>query len=296
MNIAITGASGFLGRELIRQFASDGCKLRCMSRQPEIQNRLENVAWFPGELGNNESIAKLVANQDAVVHAGLWRTTDSFRGSEPDLIQYLDANMIGSLRLMLAAREAGVKKFVFVSSCAVHDRILDDRPLDEAHPLWASNHYGAHKAAVEQFVHSFGFGEGFDICALRPTTIYGVDSPLERSRWFKMVQDICDGEPVVADGGGKLVHVADVARAIRLLLGTEGTAGECYSCCEGYFANLDVAQRIKNLAGSDSKISGALTKPKNTIDDSKLRDSGLTYGGETLLEQTLELMINEVKG
>jgi nucleoside-diphosphate-sugar epimerase len=49
----------------------------------------------------------------------------------------------------------------------VHDVILQDRPLDEAHPLWPKSHYGAHKAAIEKFVHSFGLGEGYAICSLR---------------------------------------------------------------------------------------------------------------------------------
>ena len=37
-----------------------------------------------------------------------------------------------------------MSRFVFISTCAVHDVILDDRPLDEAHPLWPAGHYGAH--------------------------------------------------------------------------------------------------------------------------------------------------------
>ena len=45
-----------------------------------------------------------------------------------------------------------VRRFVFIATCAVHDVILSDRPLDEAHPLWPKSHYGAHKAAIEKFV------------------------------------------------------------------------------------------------------------------------------------------------
>ncbi len=52
-------------------------------------------------------------------------------------------------------------RFVFISTCAVHDVILADRPLDEAHPLWPKSHYGAHKAALEKFVHSYGLGQGW---------------------------------------------------------------------------------------------------------------------------------------
>ncbi len=69
-------------------------------------------------------------------------------------------NLLGTLELIEASIAAGVKRFIFVSTCAVHEKILDDRPLDEAHPLWPLTHYGAHKAAIEKFVHSYGYGQG----------------------------------------------------------------------------------------------------------------------------------------
>ena len=76
--------------------------------------------------------------------------------------------------------------------CAVHETILDDRPLDEAHPLWPHSHYGAHKAAIEAFVHSYGRGHGYPICALRPTGIYGLARPARASKWFDL---IAEGRP-----------------------------------------------------------------------------------------------------
>ncbi len=77
-------------------------------------------------------------------------------------------NIAGSLQLFQAAKAAGVERIVYISSCAVHDRILSDRPLDETHPLWPASHYGAHKAAVEAFVHSHALGEKYPICACGP--------------------------------------------------------------------------------------------------------------------------------
>src|SRR5207237_5948974 len=107
---------------------------------------------------------------------------------------------------------------VFISTCAVHELILDDRPLDEAHPLWPTRHYGAHKAALEAFVHSYGLGQGWPICALRPTGIYGLAHPAQSSRWYDLVGQVLHGEPVASPSGGKEVHAADVARAVELSL------------------------------------------------------------------------------
>ena len=116
------------------------------------------------------------------------------RGSHGDADVFFGVNLTGSLRLFQAAFEAGVPRFVFISTCAVHDVILDDRPLDETHPLWPTSHYGAHKAALEAFVHSYGLGQGWPICALRPTGIYGLAHPPQASRWFDLVGQVLRGE------------------------------------------------------------------------------------------------------
>ena len=71
-----------------------------------------------------------------------------------------------------------------------------------------TTHYGAHKAAVEQFVHSYGFGVGFPICALRPTGVYGRHHEPHRSKWFGLVKRVANGESFECSGGGKEVHAA----------------------------------------------------------------------------------------
>ena len=48
----------------------------------------------------------------------------------------------------------------------------------------------AHKAAIEKFVHSYGWGHGYAICALRPTGIYGTALPIEESKWYGLVQAV----------------------------------------------------------------------------------------------------------
>jgi len=225
MHIAVTGATGFLGRYLVRHLATAGHRLRCWHRPNSDRSGLEPWAdaidWQPGALGDPEAVSALVRGVDAVVHAALeWQRDGGSRGAagQTDLQHFLQANLLGSLQLFQAAHAAGVPRFVFISTCAVHDVILDDRPLDETHPLWPKSHYGAHKAAFEQFVHSYGLGQNWAICALRPTGIYGLAHPPQASRWYDLVGQVVRGEPIHSARGGKDVHAADVAQAVAVLL------------------------------------------------------------------------------
>jgi nucleoside-diphosphate-sugar epimerase len=196
---------------------------------------------------------------------------------------------MGSLRLFQTARAAGVPRFIFISTCAVHEVILDDRPLDETHPLWPTRPYGAHKAALEKFVHSYGFGEGWPICSLRPTGIYGLAHPAPQSRWFDLVGQLLRGEPIASSTGGKEVHASDVARAAALLLTVEADriAGQSFNCYDRYISEQEVAGIAKELSGSRSSIADLNKGPKHQIVTDKIRGLGMTFGGARLLRQTV---------
>ncbi|MCB9850663.1 MAG: NAD(P)-dependent oxidoreductase [Phycisphaerales bacterium] len=297
MKIAVTGATGFLGRYIVNDLLSAGHACRCWYREGSnrdgfVDGRCE---WTRGALGNDQDAASLVEGVDAVVHSALHHPGGGFRGGEGDIVDFVRCNIGGTIRLIEAARAARVPRFVFISTCAVHEVILDDRPLDETHPLWATSHYGAHKAAIEKFVHSYGLGLGYDICALRPTGIYGLATPPEQSKWFDLVRRVANGEPVSSSKGGKEVHAADVARAVRILLSADGIAGQAYNCYDMYIAEQEVAEIAKRLTGSMSEIANMKKTPKHQIETSKLRALGMEFGGNALLDKTISEMINAMK-
>ena len=298
MKIAITGATGFVGQELVRQLGSSDTDLKCWRRSSSdsrvaTENAKGRIEWIEGELADSKSAGSLVKGCDAVVHSGLWRSDVSFQANEPNVVEYARVNILGTLELIEAAKSAGVSRFVFVSTCAVHDQILDDRPLDESHPLWAKTHYGAHKAAIEKFVHSYGMGDGFPICAIRPTGIYGVKKKIEDSKWYRLVQDVVAGKYVNVSRGGKEVHVSDVAGAIQILLHAdeESVIGQSFSCYDRYVSEFDVATISKRICESDSEIIGQQMSPKHEIDSSKIKALGMKFGGEEILESTIRELV-----
>src|SRR5690348_15908364 len=105
MNIAITGATGFLGRYLVQRLAGAGHRLRCWYRPTSDRSGFETFTgrldWLPVELGDRSATAALVDGVDAVVHAAVqWAGRGSFRTSgQDDLGGFLEANLMGSLLL-----------------------------------------------------------------------------------------------------------------------------------------------------------------------------------------------------
>lgn len=289
MLVGVTGATGFLGRALVHHLLASGHRVRAWYRLGSDRGGMPSaVQWLPGHLGDRDACEALVRGVDAVVHAAVeWPERDT------SLLQSLRTNFLGSIQLIESARESGVGRFVYISSGAVHERILDDRPLDETHPAWPTDHYGAMKASVEAFVYSYGLGMRWPICALRPVRIYGVDRPPSQSVYWHLVAAVMRGEAIDAAGGGKMVHADDVARAIEILLHSpsERVAGQAFECCDSYVANQTVARIACELAGLNNPIVSYHATARHTIVTRKLLDLGMTFGGEALLRRTIMQLI-----
>ncbi len=299
MLIAVTGATGFLGRYVVKRLADRGHACRCWFRPDSDRSGFGDaesaVEWVPGSLESPEGFAGFCRGADAVVHAALYRPPGlGFRAAGQEAFEtFTRVNLLGSLLLLHAAHRLDVPRFVFISTCAVHEVILPDRPLDESHPLWPTTHYGAHKAAVEKFIHSYGLGEGWPVCALRPTGIYGVAHPVEQSRWHDIVWRVARGEAFSSDRGGKEVHASDVAKAVEILLSADAdlVRGQAFNCYDMYVAERTVAEIAREISGSRADVGGNNTGPRNQIDTAKLRRLGMTFGGEQLLRSTIEQLV-----
>ncbi len=181
-----------------------------------------------------------------------------------------ERNVLGSLRLLEAARQAEVGQFLFVSSVAVYDTILPGRPLDETHPTWPSSTYGAYKAAIEPHLIAYQRTYGMNTSSWRPAAIYGIDPKIERSQWHALIKSAREGAPVSTAHGGKITHVQDVADALSLAIGDESVAGQFYNLVDGYMYWQVAAEIAKELSGSNATIEDRKgTGPKNSFDTAK---------------------------
>ena len=297
MLIAVTGAAGYVGRFVVAELQGGRHRVRAWARPGTDRGGFAGpVEWVEGDLGRPESFAPLLAGTDALVHAAYAHLPGRYRGGDgDDLDGYLSVNLGGSLRLLDAARQTGVQRCVFLSSRAVYGRRIESRVLDEDHPVLPDSNYGAYKAAVEAFVASFA-ADGWDVCALRPTGVYGLTHPVERSKWFELVRTAIDGEAWPRARGSTEVHGADVASAVALLLEADGVAGRAFNCSDLYVTDRAVAEIVQGLTGSDGPLPDApALPPANVMDCGALQALGSRFGGRALLERTVAELVEAVE-
>lgn len=298
MKIAITGGTGFVGsyliKELVNQKHSIKAWFRTESSIPKEFKDHKQIDWIKGSLDNANSMDKLLDNTDMVIHSAVLRSKEGFQKDVEDLDSYLTNNVLGSLKLIEKSYQLKSKKFIFVSTCAVYAKILQDRELDENHPLFPNTQYGAFKASIEAFISAYA-SKDFDICAIRPTGIYGIKNEIEDSKWFSLISKIKNHADLEVKKGGKEVHVEDVVKAICLLMNYDKTKGEIYNCYDMYISEFDVANLAKKIFDSKSNILGEQKVPKNQINKDKIIKLGMQFGGTNKLENYIAKLREKAK-
>jgi nucleoside-diphosphate-sugar epimerase len=225
MTIAVTGATGFVGQALLDAAARARVPLRALTRRP--QDKREGVAWVAGGLSDRGALNELVQGASAVIHvAGLTNT--------PDPRQFEQANVAGTLALLDAAREAGVGRFVFVSSLSAREPALSA--------------YGASKARAEEHVTA----SGLDWSIVRPPAVYG---PRDRDM-FELFRAAKFGVvPMPPRGRASLIHVDDLAECLLALVpGGAGVSGTCFEPDDGRrggYGHSELAQAIGRAVGRE---------------------------------------------
>lgn len=294
MIAAVTGATGYVGRFVVAELQRQGVHVRALAR-PE-SNRggfAAPVEWVTGNLLSPDALSALVKDADAVVHLAYEHVPGKYRGGEGNNLRtWLDANVNGSLQLLMAAQEHQIKRFIFLSSRAVFSRTEPGRELDETHPISPDTHYGAYKAAVEAFLQSFARTTGMQTCSVRATGVYGVTWPVERSKWWGLIQAVLNDEPIASSGGGTEVHGADVARVIWALLSQPTMQTDVIHLSDRYVTHREVVQIARATAGRPGDLPAAPTAPpQNSLISHRLAQLGITLGGQHLLEATIEELL-----
>jgi nucleoside-diphosphate-sugar epimerase len=162
--IALTGATGFIGRHLVAELPRRGYRVRVLLRRPAEVPAGATGAVI-GDIASPHNMAAALRDVDAVIHsAGL---AHAMSGMPED--DYRAINTQGTLNLARAAERAHVKRFVFLSSIRAQTGPVATRPVTEADEPRPTDAYGRSKLEAEQGLESLAI----DWVALRPVLVYG---------------------------------------------------------------------------------------------------------------------------
>jgi nucleoside-diphosphate-sugar epimerase len=292
--VALTGATGYVGHFVIAELQRQGMAIRALSRpQSDRSGFAAPIEWIDGDLRDAEARRKLVMGANAVIHLAYEHVSGKYRGGEgSDLQAWLDANLNGSLQLLLDARDAQVERFLFLSSRAVFSRTEPGRILDETHPTSPDSHYGAYKAAVEAFMQSVTHVDGMQTCSIRATGVYGITKPIERTKWWNLIRAVVNDESITSTGGGTEVHGADVARTISALLTCAQIPFSVVHLSDLYVTHREVVHIARQITGRSGELPPSPEKPPQNVMVSRHLDRlGIKLGGRPQLEATIAEMI-----
>jgi UDP-glucose 4-epimerase len=166
-SVLVTGANGFVGRHLSPVLARDGWTVRRAVRHPAGNDSEVGI----GSISPETDWKAALAGVDAVVHLAARVHQRHDKGADK---LYRDVNTEGTLRLARCAIEAGVRKFIFVSTVLVHGRSNDDRPpFSEEDVLTPQGLYGLSKAEAETGLRVLANASEMSITVVRPPLVYG---------------------------------------------------------------------------------------------------------------------------
>ena len=254
--ILVTGGAGFIGSDLVRLI---------LDEEPEARVLVYDLLTYAGNLDNLkgsldnprlEFIKGSICDRDAVGQVlgsgGISHVINLAAESHVDRSilgprGFAETNVLGTVVLLEAARDAGVKRFVQVSTDEVYGSLGPEGSFSEDSPLAPSSPYSASKAAADHFVEAFGRTFDMPVLITRCSNNYGPFQFPEKLIPL-MILNALNDEPLPIYGDGLQVrdwiHVRDHARALLAVL-KEGDPGTIYNIGGGNErTNLDVVGSV----------------------------------------------------
>ncbi|MBF0537818.1 MAG: dTDP-glucose 4,6-dehydratase [Nitrospirae bacterium] len=261
MRILVTGGCGFIGSNFIRYLLDkysdyEVVNLDALTYAGNINNLRgvddKRYRLVHDSVANAGTVKGLVKEVDAVVSFAAESHVDrSIEDAQPFLI----TNVLGVQTLLDAARKAGIKRFVHISTDEVYGSLETDEGLfTETTPFAPNSPYSASKGAADLLVRACFQTYGFAVCTVRPSNNYG---PYQFPEKFipLMITNLIDGQPVPLYGEGINVrdwfYVGDNCRAIDLVM-HKGTGGQVYNAgglCER--KNIEIVELVLDIMGKD---------------------------------------------
>ena len=291
MKYIVTGGAGFIGSNLVDALVSEGHEVIVIDNisTGKEENVNSKAQVFICDISHKENIAtmaEVMKGADTVFHlAALARVQPSIENPH----EFNKVNVNGTLHVLTAAKESGVRRVVYsASSSAYGDATIF--PTPENHPTDPLSPYGLQKLIGEQYCRVFYHCYGLETVSLRYFNVFGERQSLDGA--YKLVMGIfadqrLKGKPLTITGDGEqrrdFTYVGDVVQA-NILASSSSFVGKGESINIGNGDNRSVNE-IANLIGGPKKYIDKRLEPQQTLADNTRAKDLLNWKPTTTVEE-----------
>ena len=260
----VTGGAGFIGSHIAERLLRDGHRVRVLDNF--ATGRRDNLAGFGGEIEliegdirSYERVHNAVRGCDLVFHQA---ALPSVPRSIQDPLTSNESNVTGTLNVLLASRDEGVRRFVMASSSSVYGP-GEELPKHERMPTLPIAPYAVAKLAAESYGRIFHGVYGLETVALRYFNVFGPRQD-PRSEYAAVIPRFATalmrGEAPTVYGDGEqsrdFTYVENTVEANILAAGAEGVAGQVFNVACGERISLNaLLDELRSIIGTDVAAS-----------------------------------------
>ncbi len=300
----VTGGSGFIGSHLCKKLLSDGHSVRVLDdlssgKRENLSDVADEIDFHEGDLRDEGALQRSVRGVEFVLHHAAVASVQT--SVEQPLVEQ-QINAVGTLRLLEAARQAGVRRVVLAASAAAYGN--DPRvPKDEQMLPTPESPYAISKLAGEQYCRVYSNLHGLETVCLRYFNVYGPrqDPASPYSGVISIfARRMLDGQAPLVHGDGRqtrdFVSVRDVVSANILACQTEPARGQVYNIGSGRASSLlDLLEALNAVLGSQIEarfVEARAGDVRDSLADIAKAQRELGYAPAVHLEQGLRGVID----
>ncbi|WP_309565066.1 SDR family oxidoreductase [Methylobacillus flagellatus] len=276
-NILVTGATGFVGKALCESLRRQGCVVTTVGRANNVQGRapdyqvtsIDRQTDWSGILDGVNVVMHLAARVH-VMREPLVNPLDAYR----------ETNVEGTLNLARQAAQAGVKRFIFISSIKVNgDQTLPGKPFTAYDVPAPEDAYGISKFEAEQGLLALARETGMEVVIIRPPLVYG---PGVKGNFVSIMKLIRSGVPLpfgAIHNQRSLVAIDNLVSLIMTCIDHPAAAYQVFLVSDGEdLSTSDLLRRLAKAAGVSSRL---IPIPAGVL------NTGLTMSGKRMVAQRL---------
>lgn len=252
--VLVTGGAGFIGSHLVDSLIEKGCEVVVLDNFDDFYSGKErNLArhignerfrLVRGDILNYELLLHVMKGVEVVFHEA---AQAGIRYCNLNPVKAHRVNVEGTLNVLLACKERGVKRIVYASSSSIFGK-TGFIPINEACPTNPGSPYGATKLAGEKYCLSFHEAYGIDVVCLRYFSVYGPRGRPDQVIYSMAYRMLTGNRPIVYGSGEQrrdFTYVSDIVEATLLAAETEGIAGEVFNI--GFGKDFSINELLKIL-------------------------------------------------